>query len=288
MKNNILKSLLAMGTVFVMTGCGGSSSPVDDVASDLVDSIAGSAEETVTSAADITISDVSDVPIELADSIAGSAEETVTSIADITISDLPVEIQDAIDEPKSILTQDLKDAITFMYNEEGLAYDVYMNVYKIQAVKQLQNTAQNSETKHMQSVDELAVKYDLNMTTYDPTLEPYSKEGISSGTYTVPHIQELYDLLYAKGIKSKQDALEVGCMVEVVDVEDLENYIALATESNATDVLDVFDFLITGSYKHYWTFDAGLKKMGIIGGCCSVEDEFGLGHNFCQPDYPNN
>jgi hypothetical protein len=173
-----------------------------------------------------------------------------------------------------------------MYNEEGLAYNVYMNIYKIQVVQQLQKIAENAETKHMQAVDELAVKYDLNMTTYDPTLEPYSKEGIGDDTYTVPRIQKLYDLLYAKGIKSKKDALEVGCMVEVVDVDDLKEDIALATESNATDVLEVFNFLIMGSYNHYWSFDKGLKDMGISGGCCSVEDEFGLGYDFCQPDYP--
>ena len=201
----------------------------------------------------------------------------------------PVDSDDN-DAPKSTLTQDLKDAITYMYNEEGLAHDVYLNIYKIQPVNQLQNIAVNSETKHIEAVNEMAIKYDLNMTTYDPTIEPYSREGIGDGNYSVHHIQVLYDALYPKGIKSKQDALEVGCMVEVVDIVDLEAYITLAKESNAEDVLEVFDFLIRGSYTHYWAFDDGLMKLKNSNdpndGCCSVLDEFGLGLDFCHPEYP--
>jgi hypothetical protein len=157
-KNNVLKSLMVMGTVLTVIGCGG-----------------------------------------------GSSLNTKEEI-------LP-------EEPLSILSQDLKDAITYMYNEEGLAHDVYLNINNELIAKndinvtQLYNIVTSSEIKHIQWVDELAIKYDLNMTTYDPTLEPYSKEGIGDGNYSVNHIQDLYDLVYTKGIKSKKDALEVGCMV---------------------------------------------------------------------------
>ena len=180
----------------------------------------------------------------------------------------------------SELSQELKDSITYMYNEEGLAHDVYLAIYKIQPVNQLQNIANNSETKHIEAVNALAIKYDLNMTQYPDTDVPYSIEGVSPGHYTVEKIQELYDALYDKGIQSEQDALEVGCMVEVVDINDLDIYIAQAKASNAQDVLDVFNVLITGSYKHYWTFDEGLIKKGIDTGCCS------LGTEYCHPEYP--
>ncbi|MBT8347874.1 MAG: DUF2202 domain-containing protein [Sulfurovum sp.] len=231
MKNSLLKSLMLMGAVLAVVGCGSGSSST------------------------------------------GGVEEEVVS-----------------DERLSTLSQDLKDAITYMYNEEGLAYDVYMNIYKVQSVNTLQSIAVNSETKHIEWVNELAKKYDLNITSYDPTLEPYDIEGIGDGKYSVQHIQDLYDLLYAKGIKSEKDALEVGCMVEVVDVIDLEEYIALAEESNASDVLTVFNQLIEGSYVHYWSFDDALMRMNDPSdpdaGCCSVVDEFSLGLDFCQPDYP--
>jgi len=253
MKNNILKSLLVIGTVFVMTGCGGGSSPVSDVSMDLGDPLDGSAVEPL------------------------SADGEPSS-------GLPSEVQDAIDTPQSTLSQELKDSITYMYSEEGLAHDVYTNIYKIQAVKQLQNIATKSEVKHIDAVNQIAIKYDLNITQYPDTDVPYSKEGISSGVYPVEPIQELYTLLYDKGIQSKQDALEVGCMVEVVDIDDLDAYIVQAEASNAQDVLDVFNFLRNGSYTHYWAFDEGLRNMGISNGCCSVPDYDG--HNFCHPEYP--
>ncbi len=199
-------------------------------------------------------------------------------------SELPQEVQDAISGANSILTQDLKDSITYMYSEEGLAYDVYMNIYKIQPVQQLQRIAENAEIRHIDAVNELAIKYDLNMTQYPDTDVPYSIEGISSGVYPVEHVQYLYDLLYSKGIASQKDALEVGCMVEVVDIDDLDKFIGFAQASNAADVLTVFNFLREGSYSHYWSFDEGLKNMGITNGCCSLDPA--LGYNFCHPEYP--
>ena len=190
------------------------------------------------------------------------------------------DVQSAIDAPSSTLSQALKDAITHMYNEEGLAHDVYLNIYKVQAVKQLQNIATNSEVKHIEAVNQLAIKYDLNITKYPETDEPYSIDGIGNGLYSVPAVQALYNTLYAKGIKSKKDALEVGCMVEVVDINDLNEYIELAEGSNAADVLEVFHFLRNGSYTHYWAFDEGLKNMDVTDGCCS------LGGDYCHPEYP--
>jgi len=195
-------------------------------------------------------------------------------------SGLPADIQDAINGPVSTLTQDVKDALTYMYSEEGLAHDVYLNIYKEQPVKQLQNIATKSEVKHIEAVNQLAIKYDLNMTQYPDTDIPYSIDGIESGKYPVEAVQDLYNMLYDKGIQSRQAALEVGCMVEVVDINDLDDYIKEAERSNAPDVLEVFNYLRNGSYNHYWSFNDGLKNMNITDGCCS------LGTEYCHPEYP--
>ena len=202
--------------------------------------------------------------------------------------ELPSEVTSALSASKSTLSQELKDSLTYMYSEEGLAYDVYTNIYKIQAVQQLTNIANNAETKHQEAVNKLAIKYDLNITKYPDTTKPYSTNDLKrygNGKYPVEPIQELYNLLYDKGIQSTRDALEVGCMVEVVDIDDLDKYILEAKASNAPDVQEVFDFLIEGSYKHYWAFDKGLKNMGVSEGCCVISDF--EGHNFCHPEYPN-
>ncbi len=200
-------------------------------------------------------------------------------------SELPANVQSAISAPMSALSQDVKDSLTYMYSEEGLAHDVYLNIYKIQAVEQLQNIASKSEVKHIEAVNQLAQKYDLNITKYPDTDSPYSTDDLvryGSGQYPVEPINVLYNELYDKGIQSEQDALEVGCIVEVVDVEDLDKYIYQAQRSNATDVIEVFNFLRDGSYNHYWSFDKGLKNKGISEGCCS------LGSTYCHPEYPQN
>ncbi len=197
--------------------------------------------------------------------------------------EIPQVVTDAINSDKSALTQELKDSITYMYNEEKLAKEVYLNVYEMQKVKQLYNIATKSETKHEEAVEQLAIKYDLNITLYPDTKAPYDKKSIDSygsGKYSVEAIQELYDMLYDKGIQSTKDALEVGCLVEVTDIDDLDKYMSQARASNALDVLEVFNFLREGSYRHYWAFDKGLKNMNISTGCCS------LGDNYCHPEYP--
>ena len=101
-----------------------------------------------------------------------------------------------------------------------------------------------------------------------------------AGRYNIASIQLLYNDLYAKGIRSQKDALEVGCMVEVVDINDLNNYIGEAQQANAQDVIETYTFLLKGSYNHYWAFDKGLKQIGVSNGCCS------LGQTYCHPEYP--
>ena len=54
--------------------------------------------------------------------------------------------------------------------------------------------------------------------------ENYSEaelRAFAPGEFGVQEIQDLYDTLYAEGKQSQQAALEVGCKVEVTDVEDL-------------------------------------------------------------------
>jgi len=246
-----IKHFLYIGTVFTLLGCGSSDS---------------------TSAPIVNTSEENTAII---------TEETVTSIR------LPSEVEAALSAPLSTLTQELQDSIAYMYSEEGLAHDVYLNIYEMQALNQLKNIATKSEVQHIDAVNQLAIKYDLNVTKYPDTDKPYSTDDLErygSGEYPVEPIQELYNILYDKGIQTAQDALEVGCLVEVVDIDDLDEYIAQATASNATDVLAVFNFLREGSYKHYWTFDEGLKNMGITTGCCSLDD-FG-DHHLCHTEYP--
>ncbi len=191
----------------------------------------------------------------------------------------------------SNITQDLKDAIAHMGNEERLAYDVYSNLYNYHSQASelfpLYNIATKSESVHIETVRSIVNRYDIQHTELTNVTNPVADSStplsdMPSGKYGIDSIQQLYDDLYAKGQKSKQDALEVGCMVEVTDVNDLDNYIQVAEDSNAQDVKAAFEFLRKGSYNHYWSFDKALKNMGVTDGCCS------LGSDYCHPEYPKN
>jgi len=98
-------------------------------------------------------------------------------------------------------------------------------------------------------------------------------DAMPSGVYDIEAIQSLYNTLYDMGSTDVESALKVGCMVEVVDITDLDKYIILAQDSNATDVLSAFDTLRTGSYSHYWAFDQGLKNIGVTNGCYVEGDD---------------
>jgi len=191
---------------------------------------------------------------------------------------------DVTDLPKSKLTQELKNSIAYMGNKERLAYDIYTNLYKYHLennalkINQLQNIATRSERKHIQIIQDLVKKYNLTQDDLSIISSPIVDNAVAfenmphDGEYGIEEIQELYNKLYEKGIKSQKDALEVGCMVEVTDIEDLDKYIQLAQESNASDVEQTFTQLRNGSYNHYWSFDKALKNLGYDNGCYIPDD----------------
>jgi len=203
---------------------------------------------------------------------------------------LPQSVQDALSDPKSELSQDLANTISYMGNEERLAYDVYNKLYQEWGTKQFSNIPK-SEYKHITAVQKLAQKYtmndDVDFTNTDLPALGYVNtpiEDMEAGSYDISKIQGLYDDLTSMGSASEIDALKVGCIVEVVDVTDLDGYIALAKSSNASDVETVFEYLRSGSYNHYWAFDKGLKNKGVSDGCCSLGTIDGT--NYCHTEYP--
>jgi hypothetical protein len=221
-------------------------------------------------------------------SVVGCGGGSSSTIEEIVTSDLPGEISDAIDSPKSNLSQDLINTLAYMGNEERLAYDVYNALYDQYGTEQFTKIATNGEYQHITAVQELIQKYklsdDVNFTNIDLPALGYintSIEEMDAGIYDIAAIQKLYDDLVAQGSTSEIDALKVGCIIEVVDVNDLNRDIALAESEGATDIVTVFSFLRDGSYNHYWAFDKGLKNQGIAEGCCT------LGTEYCHPEYPN-
>lgn len=213
-----------------------------------------------------------------------SYENTSNIKASIDTSSKTIIFTSTIATSSSTLSNEQKYALAFMWHEEKMAYDIYNELYKINPAQQLKNIANNSEIKHIGFVQDLVKKYDINITNLKDYAVNYSQvelEALPVGKFAIEPIQKLYDTLYEKGIKTMQDTFEVGCMVEVTDVNDLNEFIA---KSGAmTDIIDTFTILRDDSYTHYWAFDSGLKTLGVFNGCCS------LGDTYCKTaqEYPS-
>jgi hypothetical protein len=187
----------------------------------------------------------------------------------------------SIPSADSQLSEDQKYSLAYMWHEEKLAKEIYLELYKLHQVQQLENIANNSEVKHIARVQDLVAAYDINITNLANYEINYSAEELNAmptGIFAVPEIQDLYNRLYDIGRVSSRASLEVGCMVEVTDIDDLDRF--LVTAGNNQYLVDAFHYLRDGSYTHYWAFDSGLKSMGITDGCCS------LGIDYCHPEYP--
>ena len=175
----------------------------------------------------------------------------------------------------SVLNDEQKHTLAYMWNEEKLAKDIYLAIDEVNPHHTLYNIATRAESRHQAAVETLVAAYDLNITNLVDYSDSYSEAELSAmapGEFGISELQTLYETLYLKGIQSTQDALEVGCLVEVTDINDLDHDIEIA--EGAPDVVNVFEHLREGSYAHYWAFDNALKGIGISDGCCVLGDEY--------------
>jgi len=199
-------------------------------------------------------------------------EQTTLTVASINSAELPDTVVASLSTALNVLSDTVKNNLAYMGNEERLAYDIYNKLFTLfPAQKQFYNIASKSEIKHIATVKALVTKYDINAT--ELSITDVNVVGIA-GVYNIQKIQDLYNVLLSKGEQTNIDALQVACMVEVTDIDDLDKYLVDAEESNASDIVSAFEFLRDGSYNHYWAFDRGLKNIGVIDGCCSVGEEW--------------
>lgn len=140
------------------------------------------------------------------------------------------------------------EMLHYMMEEEKLAYDVYVTLFGIHGIT-IFNTISRSETTHIDAVNKLLEKYNITNTA-----------SSTIGVYNDEHIQGLYDALVAKGSLSEVDALEVGAIIEDVDIYDLENYLENTENVN---IISVFDFLNCGSRNHMRGFIGLLELEGV-------------------------
>lgn len=132
------------------------------------------------------------------------------------------------------------DGLIQMREEEKLARDVYVTLYKKWGLAIFNNIAQ-SEQQHMTAVKFLLDKYGLTDPVVDSTV----------GAFSSVEILKLYEELTAIGNLSIVDALFVGATIEDLDLFDLYKLLA---ETDNVDVKTVYQNLAKGSRNHLRAF----------------------------------
>ena len=141
-------------------------------------------------------------------------------------------------------SQEIKD-MKYMLEEEKVARDVYEYLDTKWDLRVFNNIKQ-SEQRHMNMIESLLNSY---KTTYQLSDE--------RGVFYNEQLQTLYNSLIKKGSLSKRDALEVGKLIEVTDIEDLEK---ASRSTDKEDIKDVYSKLIFASNNHLNAFNRNLSR----------------------------
>jgi len=153
----------------------------------------------------------------------------------------------AIEPSAESLTDVEVEGIMFMREEEKLAYDVYTTFADMYGQPIFSNIA-SAETQHMSAVLGLIEAYDLD----DPV------DDSPVGTFANQELQDLYDDLIKQGSVDLAAALEVGAVIEEVDILDLEDYLE---KTSNPDIIQVYENLLRGSENHLRAFVSQLESM---------------------------
>ncbi len=147
------------------------------------------------------------------------------------------------------LTEEEKNDLLFLREEEKLARDVYLYAYDKYALQEFANIS-SSEQRHMDAVKVLLDKYGLE----DPA-KP------NRGEFSDSTLQQLYDNLTALVDSSQIDALRVGATIEDLDINDIRE---MKERTGKSDILNVYNRLECGSRNHMRAYYSALEALGVI------------------------
>ena len=147
---------------------------------------------------------------------------------------------------KYSLSKEEIEYIAHMREEEKIARDVYITLYKKWGIKTFDNI-KNAEQRHMDLVKVLIDKYGLEDSMVDNTV----------GVFKTKEFQDLYNSLIEKGMKSEIEAIKVGLTIEDLDIYDLDRYLA---QTDNQDIQNIFEKLNEGSFHHAQAYTRQLER----------------------------
>ncbi len=147
-----------------------------------------------------------------------------------------------------ILSQQEEEDLKFSREEEKLARDVYLFSFDKYGNAIFNNIAK-SEQQHMDQVLILLNNYQIS--------DPASSE---MGVFSNHELQDLYNELTTKSNISLIDALEVGAIIEDLDINDLN---ILESRTTKSDLLNVYTSLECGSRNHLRSYIGQLELNNV-------------------------
>jgi len=151
--------------------------------------------------------------------------------------------------PIESISADERNGLIFMREEEKLAHDVYITLYKKWGT-QVFNNISYSEQTHTNAVLMLLQRYNIP--------DPVGTNG--AGIFTNAILQTVYNDLVAKGNVSVAEAIKVGLLIEELDISDLHKEIAKADNQ---DIKLVYDNLMRASRNHLRAFTQSATTQGV-------------------------
>jgi hypothetical protein len=149
------------------------------------------------------------------------------------------------------LSQQEKDAILYMREEEKLARDVYDSLYAKWGGNPFGNI-RKSEQIHMDRMKSLINTYKLQ--------DPVEKNKDKHGDFSNDLLQKYYKELVSTGSNSLTEALKAGAKIEELDISDLEERLK---QTKKLDIVETFNYLKLASENHLRAFVRKLKMQGV-------------------------
>jgi len=177
-----------------------------------------------------------------------NTNQTVQTATSSSTANTQTHYQDLSALPKEDLSNDEKESLLYMREEEKLARDVYQTLGEKYDLNVFKNIAQ-SEQKHMDTIKILLDKYGLTDSVVSNDTGKFNNETLA----------KLYTDLVAKGSINKLEALKVGATIEDLDIKDLTDDLA---KTDNEDIKQVFESLKKGSENHIRSFVKNIKNQG--------------------------